>query len=79
MPLMVNPNIPISMAAVSHAQNMGAILRGRQNLPANWLHIPVGYNGSRIPLCCFGTRLHRTNGQSKAPDADVPSLALPNG
>ncbi|HDY94546.1 hypothetical protein LCGC14_0186800 [marine sediment metagenome] len=73
MPLMVSEYTDF-YAGRQHAQNMGAILRGSPDLPANWLHIPVGYNGRASSVVVSGTDIHRPNGQSKAPDADVPSF-----
>lgn len=61
-------------AGKQHAQNMGAILRGSPDLPANWLHIPIGYNGRASSVVVSGTGIHRPNGQSKAPDAKMPSF-----
>lgn len=61
-------------AGRQHAQNMGAILRGSPDLPANWLHIPIGYNGRASSVVVSGTDIHRPNGQSKGPDADMPSF-----
>jgi fumarylacetoacetase len=61
-------------AGKQHAQNMGAILRGSPDLPANWLHIPIGYNGRASSVVVSGTPIHRPNGQIKAPDADMPSF-----
>lgn len=60
-------------AGRQHAQNMGAILRGSPDLPANWLHIPIGYNGRASTVVVSGTDIHRPMGQTKAPDADAPS------
>ena len=59
-------------AGRQHAQNMGAILRGSPSLPANWLHIPIGYNGRASSVVVSGTDIHRPNGQTKAPDAEMP-------
>ncbi|WP_323802930.1 fumarylacetoacetase [Sulfitobacter litoralis] len=73
MPLMVSEYTDF-YAGRQHAQNMGAILRGSPDLPANWLHIPVGYNGRASSVVVSGTDIHRPNGQSKAPDADEPSF-----
>jgi len=53
---------------------MGSILRGSPDLPANWLHIPIGYNGRASSVVISGTDIHRPNGQRKAPDADMPSF-----
>lgn len=61
-------------AGRQHAQNMGAILRGSPDLPANWLHIPIGYNGRASSVVVSGTDILRPNGQTKAPDADMPSF-----
>ena len=73
MPLMVAEYTDF-YAGKQHAQNMGAILRGSPDLPANWLHIPIGYNGRASSVVVSGTDIHRPNGQSKAPDADMPSF-----
>jgi len=73
MPLMVSEYTDF-YAGRQHAQNMGAILRGSPDLPANWLHIPIGYNGRASSVVVSGTDIHRPNGQSKAPDADMPSF-----
>lgn len=73
MPLMVSEYTDF-YAGRQHAQNMGAILRGSPDLPANWLHIPVGYNGRASSVVVSGTDIHRPNGQSKAPDAGEPSF-----
>lgn len=61
-------------AGMQHAKNMGAVLRGSPDLPANWLHIPIGYNGRASSVVVSGTDIHRPNGQSKAPDAEMPSF-----
>lgn len=61
-------------AGMQHAKNMGAILRGSPDLPANWLHIPIGYNGRASSVVISGTDIHRPNGQRKAPDAEMPSF-----
>jgi fumarylacetoacetase len=61
-------------AGMQHAKNMGAILRGSPDLPANWLHIPIGYNGRASSVVVSGTEIHRPNGQTKAPDAESPSF-----
>lgn len=73
MPLMVSEYTDF-YAGRQHAENMGAILRGSPDLPANWLHIPIGYNGRASSVVVSGTDILRPNGQSKAPDADMPSF-----
>ncbi|WP_114288017.1 fumarylacetoacetase [Candidatus Halocynthiibacter alkanivorans] len=61
-------------AGMQHAKNMGEILRGSPDLPANWLHIPIGYNGRASSVVVSGTDIRRPLGQTKAPDADMPSF-----
>lgn len=61
-------------AGRQHAENMGSILRGGPELPANWLHIPIGYNGRASSVVVSGTPIRRPLGQTKAPDAEVPSF-----
>ncbi len=61
-------------AGMQHAKNMGAILRGSPDLPANWLHIPIGYNGRASSVVVSGTPIRRPLGQTKAPDANMPSF-----
>ncbi len=46
-----------------HAENMGEMLRGTKGLPANWLHIPIGYNGRASSVVVSGTDIHRPLGQ----------------
>ena len=58
-----------------HATNVGTMFRGAENaLPPNWLHIPIGYNGRVSSVVVSGTDITRPNGQTKAPDADMPSF-----
>ncbi len=61
-------------AGMQHAKNMGSILRGSPDLPANWLHIPIGYNGRASTVVVSGTDIHRPLGQTKAPDAEMPTF-----
>ena len=61
-------------AGRQHAENMGSILRGGPELPANWLHIPIGYNGRASSVVVSGTPIRRPLGQTKAPDAEAPSF-----
>ena len=61
-------------AGRQHAENMGSILRGGPELPANWLHIPIGYNGRASSIVVSGTPIRRPLGQMKAPDAEMPSF-----
>lgn len=62
-------------AGKHHATNIGTMFRGAENaLPPNWLHIPIGYNGRASTVVVSGTPIIRPNGQTKAPDADMPSF-----
>jgi len=62
-------------AGKHHAMNVGTMFRGPENaLPPNWLHIPIGYNGRASSVIVSGTDVTRPNGQTKAPDADMPSF-----
>ncbi|CTQ51450.1 fumarylacetoacetase [Jannaschia donghaensis] len=58
-----------------HATNVGTMFRGAENaLPPNWLSIPIGYNGRASTVVVSGTDIIRPHGQTKAPDADLPSF-----
>lgn len=62
-------------AGKNHAVNVGTMFRGAENaLPPNWLHIPIGYNGRASTVVVSGTDVVRPNGQTKAPDAELPSF-----
>ncbi|APE42561.1 fumarylacetoacetase [Sulfitobacter alexandrii] len=62
-------------AGKHHATNIGTMFRGAENaLPPNWLHIPIGYNGRASTVVVSGTPIVRPNGQTKAPDAGMPSF-----
>ncbi len=55
-----------------HAQNVGEILRGAPDLPPNWLHLPIGYNGRASTVVVSGTAVRRPLGQTLPPDAIAP-------
>ena len=62
-------------AGKHHATNVGTMFRGPENaLPPNWLHIPIGYNGRASTVVVSGTNITRPNGQTKAPNATLPSF-----
>ncbi|WP_298256805.1 fumarylacetoacetase [uncultured Litoreibacter sp.] len=74
MPLLVSEFTDF-YAGKHHAMNVGTMFRGPENaLPPNWLHIPIGYNGRASSVVVSGTDVVRPNGQTKAPDADMPSF-----
>ena len=59
-----------------HAFNVGSMYRDPANaLPANWLSIPVGYNGRASSVVVSGTGVRRPWGQVKGPDEALPRFA----
>jgi len=59
-----------------HALNVGTMFRGPENaLPANWLSIPIGYNGRASSVVVSGADVRRPWGQVKAPDEALPRFA----
>ena len=62
-------------AGRQHATNVGTMFRGAENaLPANWLHIPIGYNGRASTVVVSGTDVRRPVGQTRARDAAMPTF-----
>ncbi len=58
-----------------HATNVGSMFRDPKNaLLPNWVHLPVGYHGRASSIVVSGTPIHRPKGQTKAPDAELPSF-----
>lgn len=56
-----------------HATNVGTMFRGAENaLPANWLSIPIGYNGRASSVVVTGTDIRRPLGQLKTPTEELP-------
>ncbi|MFT4002904.1 MAG: fumarylacetoacetase [Rhizobium sp.] len=59
-----------------HAFNVGSMYRGPENaLPANWLSIPIGYNGRASSVVVSGTPVRRPWGQVKPAGAELPQFA----
>lgn len=51
-------------ASRNHAFNVGVLFRGPENaLPAQWTHMPIGYNGRASSVVVSGTPIHRPMGQ----------------
>ena len=74
MPVHV-PNYTDFYSSIEHATNIGSMIRDPENaLMPNWRHIPVGYHGRASSIIPSGTAIHRPKGQTKAPDAAVPSF-----
>jgi fumarylacetoacetase len=62
-------------SSIDHATNMGKMFRDPENaLLPNWKHIPVGYHGRSSSIVVSGNSFFRPKGQTKAPDAAVPSF-----
>lgn len=51
-------------ASKNHAFNVGMLFRGPENaLPAQWTHMPIGYNGRASSVVVSGTPIRRPMGQ----------------
>ncbi len=62
-------------SSIEHATNVGTMFRDPDNaLLPNWKHIPVGYHGRASSIIPSGQSIYRPKGQTKAPDAEVPSF-----
>ncbi|MEZ4377912.1 MAG: fumarylacetoacetase [Gemmatimonadales bacterium] len=61
-------------ASVHHATNVGSMFRPDNPLLPNYKWIPIGYHGRASTLVPDGTPIRRPRGQTRAPDADVPSV-----
>jgi len=61
-------------AGRQHAMNVGKMFRGSDDLPPNWLHIPIGYNGRASSVVVSGTDIHRPRGQLKSPESEMPTF-----
>jgi fumarylacetoacetase len=60
-------------ASREHATNVGSMFRDPSNaLMANWLHIPIGYNGRASTVVVSGTPIRRPLGQLKGPNEPAP-------
>ena len=78
----IQPVLPFTVAdyvdfysSLEHATNLGRMFRpGSEPLLPNWRHLPVGYHGRAGTVVVSGTPVRRPLGQSKPPDADVPSF-----
>src|SRR5438552_11223571 len=58
-----------------HAHNVGTMLRGAENaLMPNWKWLPVAYHGRASSVVISGTDVRRPYGQTKSPDAVVPTF-----
>ena len=60
--------------SIYHATNIGKQFRPDNPLMPNYKWIPIGYHGRSSSLGVSGQAFHRPQGQTKAPDAEVPSF-----
>ena len=59
----------------THATNVGRIFRpDGEALPANWLHLPIGYHGRAGTVVVSGTPITRPLGQRMPPGAQAPEF-----
>ncbi len=61
--------------SIHHATSVGRQFRPDNPLLPNYKWVPIGYHGRASSIVASGEAIRRPRGQSKAPDADVPSLA----
>lgn len=60
--------------SVHHATSVGKLFRPDNPLLPNYKWVPIGYHGRSSSIGVSGQTFHRPVGQTKAPDAAVPSL-----
>src|SRR5258706_3662748 len=61
-------------AGFYHARNAGRIFRPDNPLLPNYHWVPIGYHGRASSILASGAAVTRPKGQTKAPDAAVPSF-----
>ena len=59
---------------IHHAMNIGRLFRPDNPLLPNYKYVPIGYHGRSSSIRVSGVDVKRPTGQTKAPDADVPSF-----
>ncbi|MDB5418963.1 MAG: fumarylacetoacetase [Phenylobacterium sp.] len=59
---------------IHHANNVGRQFRPDNPLLPNYKHVPIGYHGRASSVRPSGEPVVRPRGQTKAPDAEVPSF-----
>jgi fumarylacetoacetase len=60
--------------SVHHATNVGKLFRPDNPLLPNYKWIPIGYHGRSSSIGVSGQQVIRPQGQTRAPDAEVPSF-----
>ena len=61
-------------AGIHHAVTVGKLFRPDNPLLPNYKHVPIGYHGRASSIRPTGEPVIRPRGQTKTPDADVPSF-----
>jgi fumarylacetoacetase len=61
-------------ASIFHATNVGSMFRPDSPLLPNYKWVPIGYHGRASSVVPSGTAIPRPSGQSRAPDAAVPTV-----
>ena len=59
---------------IHHATTVGKLFRPDNPLMPNYKWVPIGYHGRASSLVVSGTPVKRPNGQTKAADAEAPTL-----
>lgn len=59
---------------IHHATNIGKLFRPDNPLLPNYKYVPIGYHGRSSSIRVSGVPVKRPSGQTKAPDAEVPSF-----
>ncbi|MGK2235121.1 MAG: fumarylacetoacetase [Pseudomonadota bacterium] len=60
--------------SIYHATAVGSLFRPDNPLLPNYKWVPIGYHGRSSSIEVSGQTFHRPKGQTKAPDAEVPSF-----
>jgi fumarylacetoacetase len=60
--------------SIHHATNIGKLFRPDNPLLPNYQWLPIGYHGRSSSIDVSGQTFARPVGQTKVPDADVPTL-----
>ncbi|MCP4875242.1 MAG: fumarylacetoacetase [Gammaproteobacteria bacterium] len=60
--------------SINHATNVGKLFRPDNPLLPNYKWVPIGYHGRASSIGVSGQQIRRPLGQTKAPDADIPSF-----
>lgn len=61
-------------ASIYHATNVGRLFRPDNPLLPNYKFVPIGYHGRASSVVVSGAAVRRPSGQTKAPDALLPSF-----